>query len=694
MLDFFLRSKQKILLSTLVFGSWLAMAGGGSKDTVIANKALQLDISSQIPFIYSIYDKTAGLYFKGVNNAGAWIINGQKIPWSQWRISFHSSDSSASYRMFLPSLQIEFDYRIILTSQAVNFSLDHISDLHHRLQTICWKDAPLLQVTDTAMHWWARKTRLWKPWVKKKVANRGLWDNFECSGSIGDSIPADNTMDACLWSHNKVAIGLVSNIDLFPIAFYGGSAGATLGLNHYYYRLAGHIMKPMKATLIFIGDQNGDHQVNDKDYFLWRNRHLKDVSFFLLNALSYKVFMDIPPLQTPATTLQQLRKIVGAIHGITDGLPQIVYIVGWQYRGHDTGYPGLDQWNRRLGPHQMVYQIAKYFREHLNTCLSYHINIDDAYKGNKDYLSTIMATDYDGGPMYWQMGTSDSCFHISHYKDVQTGYIFKRLKQFLQTVPVSKVVHIDAMRSTNCNPAWEKDSIGIADELELGLKPILQFLNQKGIAVTTEGQNGMPHELTGLVAGFYHLQAPSVANLMIYHRKLIGGGWLDGRGRLECGLGTSLHQDISYSGKNNTVNFIKDWKAIKERIYLGSMLYRYYMGRHLINVNWTRDSISLYFDDNTVTYINRKSNQLLVKRGDITIALNDDRFIPFGNNIYAFSKTGSDRQWLLPKKFRNKSLVVFSLTAKGRGAVPAYELTGDSIRLKLLADVPVKIELK
>jgi len=109
---------------------------------------------------------------------------------------------------------------------------------------------------------------------------------------------------------------------------------------------------------------------------------------------------------------------------------------------------------------------------------------------------------------------------------------------------------------------------------------------------------------------------------------------------------------------------------------------------------WQRDSISLRFGDGTVTTIDRKSDQLLVKRKGVVIAFNDDRFIPFGSSIYAFSKTGSNREWTLPELFRRKALHVFTLTEQGRGAAPAYQITGNKIRLKLTADVPVKIEIR
>ncbi len=305
-----------------------------------------------------------------------------------------------------------------------------------------------------------------------------------------------------------------------------------------------------------------------------------------------------------------------------------------------------------------------------------------------------MATDYDGGPMFWQMFHSDTAYHASHYKDWQSGAAVKRLNRLLQTVPVQEILHIDAMRTINCNPAWEKDSIGVTEELDLGLKPILQWLNGKGIAVTTEGQNGMPHYLTGLVSGVWHLDDPTVANLMTYHRKLVAGGLGEGRGRLECGLGTSLHEDLAYGKENGNAGFKEHWEVLKERIYLGSLLYLYYQQRQLVDAMKNAGGWVLKFDDSTVTTIDTKKDHLLVTRGNLVIARDDDRFIPIGNGVYVFSKKGGDTEWMLPENFRGKLLEVFSLTENGRRAAAAWKISGDSIRLSLGAGIPVKITLK
>ncbi|MDP4248961.1 MAG: endo-alpha-N-acetylgalactosaminidase family protein [Bacteroidota bacterium] len=708
--------RRKALFFNASFMFLLAFSPGchqQQKIKMLENEKLKLELSGDLPLIRSYTMKQSGLSLQGDSGSTGWWVNGHLYPWKEWTIhtekavSENNKTSGLIYHMYLPALFVSFDYTITLTPDAILVSADHIRDTAQKLLRLDWGEKTLLHSDDSSMHWWTRQSSLYKPFERRKLAIRGLWTWDEFSGRVGDSISRESGIDACLWKPDYknakgqrkqgLVAGLVSNTDLFPIRVEGGPGkGFSLGLNTYYHRLMGEPMPDLQAKLFLADDMNGDSLTDDHDYFFWRNRQLPDVPEFIRRSIAYKVFMDRPDQSQPSTTLDQLDKIVTAIHNITDGIPQIAYLVGWQYKGHDTGYPALDKWNDRLGQHSEVYKKSAWYRDHLNTILSYHLNIDDAFRFNKDWDSSLMATDYDKGPMFWQMSylKTDSNFHISHYKDVKSGAIFNRLGEFLKTVPVEKIVHLDAMRTINCNPAWEKDSIGVREELDLGLKPIIRWLEEKGIEVTTEGQNGNPQELTGWIAGVYHMDDPSDADLMIHHRKLLGGGLGEGRGRYECGLGTSLHEDLAYRKIGQNLSFVKDWNTIKERIYLGSLLYLYYQQRQIRNVKREPDLIRVYYDDGTIANIDTKNNHLLVSRGNLVIARDDDRFIPLDSGIYAFSRNGSSADWVLPPEYSGKELEVFSLTEKGRGAAPEWRVTGNRIRLSLKAGEPVEIKTK
>ena len=71
-----------------------------------------------------------------------------------------------------------------------------------------------------------------------------------------------------------------------------------------------------------------------------------------------KVWSDtgwIPPVVTFNETLEWIRQL----HVISGGMPQIVYLVGWQGTGHDTLYPSVDVVNEALGTREDLYRLAR-----------------------------------------------------------------------------------------------------------------------------------------------------------------------------------------------------------------------------------------------------------------------------------------------------------------------------------------------
>ena len=67
------------------------------------------------------------------------------------------------------------------------------------------------------------------------------------------------------------------------------------------------------------------------------------------------------------------------------GMPKIVYLVGWQYLGHDSKYPAWDSVNESLkrecdktAKDSLLWLMEEGFK--YNTTVSLHINIQDAYR--------------------------------------------------------------------------------------------------------------------------------------------------------------------------------------------------------------------------------------------------------------------------------------------------------------------------
>ena len=123
------------------------------------------------------------------------------------------------------------------------------------------------------------------------------------------------------------------------------------------------------------------------------------------DSVVYKTFMKSQGA-APDTTLDQALALIRRIHDYSGGLHQVVYLVGWQFDGHDSKYP---DWSE-VGPQcrsslsddpltslRLAMQEARKY----NADLSLHVNMNDAYT-NAPSWKTYEANDLfcrhkDGG---------------------------------------------------------------------------------------------------------------------------------------------------------------------------------------------------------------------------------------------------------------------------------------------------------
>jgi hypothetical protein len=664
-----------------------------NKTISIQKENIKVDLYSGIPvFKHIIYsgDTVSPTLGKGLT------INNVLKEWAEWEIKNAVIGDTVVYTMKLKQPELSADFVFWLDSSSVRMKIRNVKDMTGTLKEIGLQDQPWVTVSDTSYHWWTVKNWTREPWVPKKVFSRGIGYYNAVSGNALDTVQEKGQpYFACIWLPKKFCVAVKTNMEVYPLRIWSDSAGCNLAPNKYYYRVKDLKMPDFEAQLAFIGDLNGNGRSDRGDYFIWCNRQMKGPDVLHKNAIWYKIKInDVINKNDPPTNLAQSKQIIDYIKNITDGVPQIIYIVGWQYDGHDTGYPAFDQLNPRMGTSEELYALSKYC-DSLGSVLSIHNNMCDAYKGNKYFSSDIMATDYDGSPMFWEI-FHDSAFHVSHYKDVKTGMIYKRLDELFKIFPIHRSIHFDAMRVTNCNPEWEKDTIGVLEEYYLGLKPIAEWFRQKGVLITTETQNGNPVDLSPLVVGMWTNFRLIPEYRQIYHGKIVAGGIPEGEApfRELCGSGNSITQDISYKPFKGLLDYQTHKAHLKEVIYLSSLLYQFFLTKEMLEVDRNESGFRIRFSDNVLSVYDKATDHLKVTWKDVVIAEDDERFIPTHGGIYAYSRNGADREWLLPEGFRNVKLNVLELTGTGKKEFTAYSVSDNKIRLKLAANQSVKITTK
>jgi Endo-alpha-N-acetylgalactosaminidase len=201
-------------------------------------------------------------------------------------------------------------------------------------------------------------------------------------------------------------------------------------------------------------------------------------------------------------TFGQALRVIKRLDNLTLGIPKIIYIVGWQYTGHDSGYPSWSVVNEHLKRPQdktaldslkwLIVQARQY-----HTTVSLHINMHDAYENSplwKTYLEhDVILKDKSGRPIKGDIFDGMQSYQISYAQEWKVGLAQKRIDELLRMLPELQqggTIHIDAFHSIQ--RVRPKDPISspylgntIDDEITAQRK-IFRYWRMKGLDVTAE----------------------------------------------------------------------------------------------------------------------------------------------------------------------------------------------------------------
>lgn len=660
----------------------------------LANAGLGVELAAGEPRVVGYMDRRTGARLDGTGE-GALSVNRVPRPWGEWQIGVEATDDAVSYDLCHAVEGWRLRWVFSLEETALVSRLAVVEDAAGTLRTIDLAQLPLLTVADGNATYWREQWRQgqWDafdaPWPQPLRGTYAFQGHEQRLIKYGIPDPAAvPTVHACAFNGDLCAF-VQSNYLHMPLLtrvlpsarFAERSEGYAIGLNTYQYRVRDKVMPPLEARVVLLADINGDGIADECDYALWLNRQFPDPDPLYKERLWHKVFQAQPPRVT--ATFAQALEVIAAVYHVTDGLPQMTYLTGWQYDGHDEGFPSHDKLNERLGTRDDLLALIREAKERYNCLISYHINVDDTYRENPGWDESVVGRDIDGELMRWQVFNGKQSYHITHTKDVESGKIFEKMQAMFDLIPVERTIHLDAFRYYNYS--WEPDGfIGPMEELVCGIKPIIDFFRERGIDISTEATDGWAMESPGWFSGVWHMD--SFARTQLYHGKLLGGG--RNTSLLALGMGGSIDDDLSYHRLET------DWPRFLDFIFLGSMLYRFYLQREMVEQRAKGSTWYLRFGDGVETRIDTAANTLCVTWGELLIAEDGDRCIPVDGGIYLYSRDGGHKRWLLPEEWRGVPVEIYSLSRSGRFPAPQHTFTADSIEIDLLPRVPVRIMRK
>ena len=378
-------------------------------------------------------------------------------------------------------------------------------------------------------------------------------------------------------------------------------------------------------------------------------------------------------------TIEEALKIIKKVDYLTLGIPKIIYLVGWQYNGHDSKYPAWFEGNIKLKRPQdsntlesiqwLMEEAKKY-----NTIVSLHINMFDAYEDSPlfdEYVrNDIISKNKDGSLREGEWG-----YPVSYAQEWKTGFAQKRIDSLCQLLPIQDAgtIHIDAFHSWA--PIGEKGPgerpfikgpispyLGFTPEQEtVAQKKIFKYWASKRIDVTSEG------------ATFLRLSAFEGLQPMAWWVDWDVQKYLDwpaayytgGTDRRDIGklFGTSIHgEDIFKNDPENLSGFLKEFCTNTLPWYFLNRLKRLYF-------TFSTDTKTVVYSENVQTMVDNK-NFSLIQNGKKYME-NGDVFLPAlwlkEPGILAFSDLGfQNKTWSLPAGFNEyKEFNMYEITMDG-----------------------------
>ena len=405
--------------------------------------------------------------------------------------------------------------------------------------------------------------------------------------------------------------------------------------------------------------------------------------------------------QTVYMTCEQALEAIKGMDAITLGLPKIVYLVGWQYNGHDSKYPALFEGNKAIKRDcdEDALQSIRWLMEEAkkyHTVVSLHINLYDAYTDSPlfdQYVKAdVLARDKDGKLIHGDWG-----YKVSYAAEWEKGLVQVRLDSLCKLLPIQEAgtIHIDAFHNNVPRPylvdgkpvikfespisPWH----GYTNEQEIEAKKnIIKYLDSKGIDVTTEGiwNMSMDDIKEGYFPMYWHFN--SLQHIMSLKASQACGGNSYGA---VCAFGNNVNAEQLF---RSTPNLADAFEVFKKEFCKTTLICQYLntFGREMLVADKNGNGIGVMDDGLRTMY--RDGKTYVAKDGEM-LAEEGDIFIPakwLGDHaIVAYSEQGcEERTWTIPAGTKlGRKTKAWLISDKGRSEFRNFSKSRNSITLSL-----------
>jgi len=410
--------------------------------------------------------------------------------------------------------------------------------------------------------------------------------------------------------------------------------------------------------------------------------------------------------------LDECHEAIKAMDAISLGMSKVIYLVGWQYNGHDSKYPAFFEGNTSLtrpGDKNPIESLKWLMREgkKYHTAVSLHINLTDCYPDSPlfdEYVrEDVIARDKNGKLMESAYGWG---YKLSYVEEYNKGLLQKRVDSLCHLLPISKAgtIHVDAfidhvpqeipdengnLQFLNVRPMDAYHGHTPEEESEAQRK-IIKYFDDKGIDVTTEWfSEGFP----GYISYVYHYYDKS-----LYTRFSAA--------QLSGGDDASKYADLFGHCKHIESIFIQQEKSMEKKIaefkdaFCLSSLKRDFLNHfdRIRLTEYTNGDAEVIFSEGVRTTLSDGVARLW--QNEVLLAEGENVFIPArwvdGKNIIAYSHDGYEgREWTLPAGFEKcRKAIVTEVTADGETKVGKLPVRNGKITLSVKPSQMLRLRMK
>ncbi len=193
-------------------------------------------------------------------------------------------------------------------------------------------------------------------------------------------------------------------------------------------------------------------------------------------------------------TFEEALEIIKKVDRITLGEKKIVYLVGWQYNGHDSKYPAFHEVNAaakrdcdKNARESLLWLMDEAFK--YNTTVSFHINMSEAYPDSPlwdEYVEHgLIATEKDGSLKKSGVWGGMQGYCVNLVDEWNTGYTAKRIDELCELFPIERAgtIHIDAFLVRQDPDPGHGHTF---EEMAAARCKIFRYFRAHGIDVTSE----------------------------------------------------------------------------------------------------------------------------------------------------------------------------------------------------------------